>query len=307
MASTFVQKNLRLKITWCIPLAVLLLVPSKRILSQNCSSQFEVHAGADIDVCETGAVVLDGYVGGDANRITWKGGKGTFSPGRHALNAEYTPASSEIGDTVLLVLEADNPDLKNCPPVHDEEKIIVNSQPRPHAGENQHTCGQEKVMLHGIVEGKAKEMIWKTSGTGTFDDIHLLNATYFPSAGDMKKRGCSLYLVAKSYGYCFPDSDALSLAIDPAPIFTTAEDVKAKPGEPVSLSIQMNGLRGKMEWNTQGTGRFTHVDQEETEYIFSSSDLKNQKVIISVTVHSSEGSCATTKNIMLHTGEAKTN
>jgi hypothetical protein len=278
---------------------------SNKLFSQNC--EFSVQAGPDVDVCETGSAVLDGYMGGGASRITWQGGKGKFLPDRHTLNAEYVPDASEVGTTVLLMLAADNPEMKSCKAAIDTELIRINYQPIPHAGENQRICSGEKVLLQGHVDGRAKEAIWKTTGSGTFDDAHLLNATYIPSAADINKRGCSLYLLTLPYGFCSPDSDAISIAIEPAPFYSVMQDVKATAGQPVSLSITMNGKRGKMEWNTQGSGRFTNIDQESTEYIFSAADIENSSVVVSVTVQSAEGTCPVTKNITLHTGELKTN
>jgi hypothetical protein len=49
----------------------------------------------------------------NGNTVTggnWTGGNGIFSPNRFAANATYTPAPSEIGNTITLTWNAPDPD-----------------------------------------------------------------------------------------------------------------------------------------------------------------------------------------------------
>jgi len=48
--------------------------------AQDCKAHFEVNAGPNIDVCESGTVQLHGIIGGDATTAAWRGGKGTLIP-----------------------------------------------------------------------------------------------------------------------------------------------------------------------------------------------------------------------------------
>ena len=195
------------------------------VSAQDCNAKFEVNAGPDIDVCESGSVGLNGIIGGDATEAVWRGGKGTFTPDRKALNAEYTPAPEEIGSGVVLVLVASDPKMK-CTPARSEIKITVNAQPKSNAGENIHACEGMAVQMKGSITGKAKELVWQSNGSGKFDDAGKADAKYFPSEKDIQNGGCSINLIAVPYGVCIPDTSTMILMIDKGPEFIT-DAVKA--------------------------------------------------------------------------------
>src|SRR6185436_8535713 len=156
--------------------------------SQDCTAHFEAEAGPDIDVCEGGTVVFGSTMGGDATEAVWKGGKGFFEPNRNTLNAEYTPSEDETGTTVVLTLEASNHKFSSCPAAKSSIKLTVNSIVVVNAGDDIRVCAGNTVHLRGAVtQGKAKSTAWITNGSGTFDDVHRLDAIYTPSKDDIEK------------------------------------------------------------------------------------------------------------------------
>jgi len=66
---------------------ILLSACTMGLHAQDCNAHFEVNAGPDINVCETGSVNLGATTGGDVTRASWHGGKGTFVPNRNTLDA----------------------------------------------------------------------------------------------------------------------------------------------------------------------------------------------------------------------------
>src|SRR5438094_330962 len=108
--------EIKRKIKIIISTIFMLMILCLQSRAQDCKGHFEVNAGPDIDVCEGGTVQLHGIIGGDATKAAWRGGKGTFTPGRFSVETEYTPSEEEKSSGLVLTLVASNPDMKDCPP-----------------------------------------------------------------------------------------------------------------------------------------------------------------------------------------------
>lgn len=264
-----------------------------------CDAKFEADAGPDIDVCESGQVNLYGTIGGDANYVKWSGGKGEILPTKESLQISYTPTPEEYGTEVTLILEAGNSKLK-CPTVKSEVHIHVNNQPIPDAGANQRLCSGNTASMKGSVKGRYKEIIWKTNGSGSFDNKNKLDAVYTPSILDIAQGGCSLEMLVIPYGVCLPDSAAMILMIDIAPELTTESEKAASANQPVNLSLKAGEGAGAIIWSTKGSGIFTDASKAETVYKLSPDDISKGIVRLEVSVSSIKGSCVTKKPVTLH-------
>src|ERR1051325_7430440 len=107
---------------------------SSRAQTVNCTASFKVNAGPDIYVCEGGQVNLNGFIGDDATKVEWIGGKGEFVPDRSDLHAHYIPAVSESGEKIILTLKGSNPEMPSCPAVSDDIEIQVTKEVKADAG-----------------------------------------------------------------------------------------------------------------------------------------------------------------------------
>ena len=271
------------------------------MFTQNCKANFEADAGPDIDVCEGGSVNLNGIIGGDANNAVWRGGKGTFNPNRNALQVEYTPDSSEIDYKVVLTLVASNPNFSDCIPGRDAITITVNTQPVLEAGENKMICTGQSVELSGkLISGKAEKYIWKTSGTGTFSDSKNLITTYFPSEADIQKGGCAVKLIAKPFGVCMSDSDALSISIVPPVNVTVPEQINYIGHGPIKIKATVDNSVVNVHWESTGSGAFNKSNTLENTYIPSDQDLQKNTIKISISTTREGTNCETTKVISVN-------
>lgn len=284
--------------------ALFLLLTGITAYGQDTIADYKVQAGPDIDVCEGGIVILNGELGGDATQGVWRGGRGTFHPDRQALNAEYTPSPEETGKTLVLTLVASNPK-KKAMPGRDELKVIVNEQPKADAGIDQRVCAGNKVQLNGKVEKKYKSVLWKTNGSGTFDDDKKLDAVYTPSKKDIEGGGLSLEFTVIPQGVCLPVTDALIVMLDPSLDFSLEENITAVDGKPVMVSIISKEIPGKVLWTTTGTGKLSRTDKAETIYTPSAEDLKKKSVVLEVTAGALTGGCETKKSTTIHFGSSK--
>lgn len=100
----------------------------------NYTNPSTVNAGIDLTSCKNNAaLVLNGIITGPTTTGLWTGGSGTFNPNNSALNATYTPSSSEISvGFVNLTLSSTNNN--NCIAVSDLVKL--NFVPKPFANFN---------------------------------------------------------------------------------------------------------------------------------------------------------------------------
>jgi len=265
----------------------------------DCNANFEVHAGPGIDICIGGTVNLDGIIGGDATRASWRGGKGQFIPNKSVLNPQYIPDTSEAGKTVILLLVASNPDMPNCPPVRDEIKIVVNEEVKADAGPTQRVCPGNMVQMHGSVKGMAKETKWITNGSGTFDNSHKLDGWYTPSDDDLQKGACSIMLAVLPFGICAPDTATMILEFEKSPAVVTETDITVDAGKSINLSATASDF-SKVRWRTRGTGSFDDASKLITVYKPSAADIKSGKVMLTIIATSVNGKCTTEKDITIN-------
>ncbi len=266
----------------------------------NAQCNFEVNAGPGIDVCNGGQVNMFGKIGGDATTAFWRGGKGTFTPDRNALEVHYTPDPGETGTTVFLMLIASNPAMPNCQPQRDEIKIVVNEEVHANAGGNKSTCTADPVQMNGTVKGHAKQNIWLTNGNGKFDNPYHADALYYPSEADIKTGALSLEFVAVPFGVCDNDTDRIILTIDKTFGATTETDIKSIAYNNVPLKLNVTGSASSILWTTGGNGKFENAAAPETTYNPSGADIKSGKVLLHVKAMAASGKCSVERDVVLN-------
>jgi len=73
--------------------------------------------------------------------------------------------------------------------------------------------------LSGSRGGSATSSTWTTSGTGTFNDVTIVNAVYTPSAADITAGTVTLTITTNDpVGTCTAVSDVMILTINAAAI-----------------------------------------------------------------------------------------
>lgn len=282
-----------------VAIALLLNVSaSAQETPKPCSATYEVNAGPDIDVCESGIVGVNGILSGDATRGVWRGGKGTFSPDRNSVVMEYTPDSSEYGKTVMLTLVGDNPNFPDCPKGRDDIQIRVNMQPKVEAGKNKKVCQAQPVPLQGkLITGNAQRLRWTSSGTGTFDDPTKPNAIYTPSDVDAGLGAIVLTFKAYAFGVCLNDSDMIALTVVPSPVITMPSELKGAGMNPIVLNAKVQGST-KLSWTSSGNGKIQSASKASATYIPSTDDLSNGRVTLTLSAKG-DMNCSSEKTVTI--------
>ena len=145
-----------------------------------------VDAGPDLNSCSNKpSTNLTGKVTGATGGI-WSGFGGSFTPSNTSLTTSYLATPAEIGDgtggfTFLILTSTGN---GKCLAVSDTVNVVFDPNPTADAGPDVKICKNNlTVQLAGATENNTTQT-WTTSGTGTFNNVNILNAIYTPSQAD---------------------------------------------------------------------------------------------------------------------------
>ena len=251
-----------------------------------------VNAGIDISSCSNNAkTLLSGAVSGTTTTGMWSGGTGTFTPGNTALNATYTPSSSEItSGTISLTLTSTNNG--NCLSVTDN--VLINFTPSPvvNAGVNLSSCkNNPSTVLSGTVTGATTSGVWSGGGGGFNPSNSVLNATYTPTSGELATGTVTLILASSSNGNCNQVKDTVLINFTTSPSVNAGIDISScKNNASTVLNGLVSGATTTGLW-TGGTGTYTPGNAAlNATYTPSPSELTAGFVNLTLT-SSNNGNC----------------
>ena len=162
-------------------------------------------AGPDATICETSTYCLCTASAYNYNTLYWTtSGTGYFTD-PNILNPSYIPSLDDIAaGCVYLVLHltTDPP----CSEVTDTMKLCISHIPIVYAGPDVTVCGNLPYTLDDAAVEYATSVTWTTSGDGTWDDQHLLNATYTAGPNDILLGHVTLSIHATACSPC-PNAD----------------------------------------------------------------------------------------------------
>ncbi|MEI6124854.1 MAG: gliding motility-associated C-terminal domain-containing protein, partial [Bacteroidota bacterium] len=256
----------------------------------NISRQSIANAGIDTTICETGIYSLSDASAQYATSYLWTTtGTGTFSDAV-ALNPVYTPSANDILDgwvNLVLTTTSDAP----CSTVSDTMLLNISHQATVNAGVDATICETSTYTLVTATATNSTSLLWTSSGTGTFDNSALLNATYTPSAADITSGSVVLTIIANSAGPCVSVSDTMTLN------FSLQAISSAGPNDTVceNSSYTLTGANAtnatSILWVTTGSGTFADPTVINAVYTPSAADILNGSVTLSV-IATSESPCA---------------
>ena len=172
------------------------------------------NAGPDVVTC---GAIADALSANAVSGGNWTGGTGTFSPSRNSASITYTPAVSEIGNTITLIWNIPDPDGGGpCAATSDAVTITVNNPAPANAGPDKNTCGNTPVTLTATAATGGN---W-TGGVGTFSPSrNAANATYIPAPAEY---GSSVLLTwnitdPDGAGPCLSSSDGMIITVNALP------------------------------------------------------------------------------------------
>jgi hypothetical protein len=147
--------------------------------------------------------------------VSYSGGSGTYTFSWTSLPPGFTstqqnPLVAPVTNTQYIVSVSDGANS-----VNSTADVTVNQPPTAAAG-NDTTCAfnTTKVSLNGHATSHTN-VVWTTSGTGTFSAVSSLSGNYFPSAADKTAGIVTLTLSATAQPPCFnAATDSLNIHFD---------------------------------------------------------------------------------------------
>ena len=176
-------------------------------------------------------------------------------------------------DTTDYILLTTRPG--NCV-TRDTTEVIVLPSAIAFAGADTVACTSYPHLLADALVINSNLVLWSTSGTGTFDDTSLVNATYTPSLADWTLGTVTLSLFA--VGLCGDDTDAMILTFnDPATSYAGPDTaICANWTFTVTSAIATN--YSSLEWVTTGDGAFNATGILLPEYTPGPVDIASGSV-----------------------------
>lgn len=157
------------------------------------------------------------------------------------------------------------------------------------AGSNASTCAGSTYQLQGLAMNY-DSLTWMTSGSGTFNDIHIMNPIYTPSASDITAGVVTLTL----HGYGQPNVDSTSsmlLTIVPNATGNAGEDVAICADGSYTLNPATATNYSTLIWSTNGDGTFNNSTNLHPTYTPGAQDKQNGSVELTLTVNPTSVEC----------------
>ena len=241
---------------------------SSSSLTITISRQATVRAGysASVSICSGDQIELVGATQSNTVSIHWSSsGSGSFSD-PSILNPVYTPDDADFvngGVTLTLTGTPESP----CGEVSDAIFLNLIKQSTANAGPDAGICQDEIYQLTGAGATDQSSVLWKTSGTGIFNNAKSVNPTYYPSAADIING--KVYLTLNSIGIspCSTVDDEMELTISKLPVIDAGEDQIACPGEQVQVSTAKAQYYSNTQWSTTGKGQILNPGTLQPVYI----------------------------------------
>ena len=138
-------------------------------------------------------------------------GDGTFDDNT-IVSPEYFAGDGDIENgEVILIMTANG--YAPCGSVVDSVYLTVTAAPEAFAGEDHDICEGQTYEIADALSANYSDILWETSGDGSFDDATAMNPVYTPGPDDIDTEEVTLTLTAGGNGICEAVSDEMLLTI----------------------------------------------------------------------------------------------
>lgn len=259
-------------------------------------------AGDDITICEMQACATNPLLTNCSQTYWISFGDGYFEDETMAVTNYYPGQSDHLNGQVDLWLLAEG--VTPCfVLLADSMKLYLDVMPASSAGDDATICEDETAQLTGIAEYYTN-LLWITTGTGTFNDANILDPTYTPSEEDVAAGTIEICLLSTKTGACdfVVAEDCLLLTIIAKPTISglVAErtldcgdfDLVNHVFRPLVFSPIVEN-ESSLLWTTSGDGTFEDPTIENPVYQPGINDIWNGGFTVNV-VANGFGSCSFT-------------
>lgn len=150
------------------------------------------------------------------------------------------------------------------------------------AGNDAFVCENTSLQLSGSVSN-FDEVLWSTSGDGTFDEPGSLHTLYYPGDGDIAAGAATITLTAQpQYPCTLPVSDDLLLSI----VYTPTADAGVDATIEKTETHQLDGAATNYSltiWSSSGDGFFDNFENLDAVYTPGIADIASAGAVLSLT------------------------
>lgn len=241
------------------------------------------NAGINRTVCSNSSVTLSGNVSNSSGFSWMTLGDGTFTNAT-TLTPTYTPGTGDIlAGSVTIILTA-NPTGACTASDSDDMIITIVDSPTVNAGADQSVCGN----IYTLTDASASDYIslqWTSTGSGTFLNGTLPNATYQASPADLAAGSVTLIMTVVGLPPCSGQvSDQMILTFTSVPVAYAGQDATTCGGSSYFISDAFAANYSMITWSTSGTGTFSGTNQINPVYTASAADIAAGSVTLTMTV-----------------------
>ncbi len=206
-----------------------------------------VYAGQDDEICEGLPYPVNGADVQFASEILWTtDGQGTLiNPAE--LEPTYLPAPGETG-MISFTLRASN---NVCPPSFDTRTLLIAPKATVQAGPDGTNCGTEPYQVLGASVTNYSGLLWSSSGSGTFDDVTILEPTYTPSIEDVQSGFVLLTLHVEAINSCPDTTDQRVLTLVQPALASAGNDETVCEGTSHTISTAYAQNYESLLWTTK--------------------------------------------------------
>jgi len=269
------------------------------------SDQAVISAGSDASICETGMYTLSTASRINATSILWTtSGTGTFVESTF-INTTYIPGVADISaGSVYLILTANS--ASPCVTVVDSMLLTISPQATAYAGDDATICEGSAYTLSAATGTNAPEILWTTSGTGTFSNAASLNPVYTPSQNDLDDGSVVLTITVSSVDPCSDATDEMKLTFTKPAVANAGPDATICETGTIELLAATESYAYSMLWTTTGDGTFDHANMLNPVYTPGPADILNSSVKLLLTVQSFSPCAAVVDTMVLHISKQPT-
>jgi len=229
---------------------------------------------------------IDGALKGEwAGEVAWTQFKTPVTEGQHTFKWEYykdymVSSGSDCAWVDYIILPA-------------EMRTVV------YAGDDAWSCDGEAYMFEPMLTNYSA-LTWSSSGTGTFDDATIENATYTPSQEDIENGHVMITLeVMGNDDEMY--TDELTLQFGMIPQVEAGDDGEICGSESFSMNSVITYYE-TVEWTSSGDGVFDDANSVEATYTPGELDIENGTVALSVMAFSGCGNVSDFVTLTVNSG-----
>jgi gliding motility-associated-like protein len=226
-------------------------------------------AGIDAQICQNTSYQVTDATAQYFNSISWTHNGSGILEGENTLTPTYTPSNGETG-LVTLTLSVEG--IGSCGNISDTKTLTIYPAPSVSAGNDFENCGTTSVFLASATTSGAANVLWTSTGSGSFENPTLVNAIYIPSQADVLNGSVTLTLSVTGNLPCGTAEDQVLVTLVPGiELFAGTNDSTCNNSSFLVTDAIVKG-ETSISWIHDGQGELKNANSINPEYIPASGE-----------------------------------